>query len=287
VTMMTLAFLWDNGILDGVLSVFDRAVASWPQIFFPLALRLFLGLAAIEMTWTAIRSVLAAEGSLERFFELILRKALYLGFVYFLVSQASSLFPRIIQGFQTVGQLAAGPVVGGNGGPLQPSAFLSVGVDTAILIWTKASVWGLLTHGFTTELMVIATAIILFSFALMSAALVMVLIESRIVLGAAFFLIAFAGSRWTYSLAEGVLAHVFRVAIRLMLLTLVSSIFVNMAVEWRTKMLGAPWFGPQSLLAYLGALIVLPLVVFSVSRMAGQIVPRHFDFGLNPKVMDN
>ena len=87
----------DLGILNDVLDAFEAATFGWVFTLFPIGRRLFFLLGSLELSWSGIRFALSHhEGGLFGFFELAVRKFLYLGFVYWLLEASPALLPMII-----------------------------------------------------------------------------------------------------------------------------------------------------------------------------------------------
>ena len=90
-------------------------------------------LGSLELSWSGIRYALSNhEGGLFGFFELAVRKLLYLGFVYWLLEASPALLPMIINSFQLAGGQAAGITA------LRPSTFLATGIAIAAPVRIKS-----------------------------------------------------------------------------------------------------------------------------------------------------
>ena len=84
----------------------------------------------------------------------------------------------------------------------------------------------------------VSAFIILLSFVIAAAALMLTLIESYLVIGGAALLLGFGGSRWTASIAEGYFSYVIRVGTRLLFFYLVLGIGVQIATQWQAAIHG-------------------------------------------------
>lgn len=276
--------MWDLSLLNELLDAFNAASARWPQYLYPLALRTFFVLIAIETTWTAIRLLVQAEPSLARFFEILIRKVLYFGFVYFLLATAPSVLPQILSGFATAGQAAAtGDPVGG----LNPSAFLTLGINSVIFLAARLNTLGLFTAPLSFFWWALGAILIMLAYIAMAAIMLLVLIEARILIGAVFFLLAFAGTRWTCFIAEGALGAVFRTAIKLFILNLVAALVYGLLDSWTNRLMASASFSTADFLLYAASIAVIPFLIWGVPRIAHQILPGHVHLGLNPGLLDN
>lgn len=273
--------MFDAGLLNDVLYAFDQAASRWAGNLYPYALRLFALLAALEITWSAVREILDPEGHLGRFLALLLRKLLYLGFAFWLLTLAPVLLPRIIDGFQRAGNLASGTT------GLSPSAFLGTGADAVTTIASKLNLLGFLTDPFGSFLAVASILLILLAYTAMAATLLLALVESYFLIGAGSFLLAFAASRWTAPLAEGAILAVVRLALRLFMLYLLSGLILELARQWADRLATATFIGPFDLFVFVGVSVILAILFFALPRLAAQVLPVTSHFGLTPKVADN
>lgn len=279
-----LAQTWvDLGLLNDVLFQFENASRAWVTALQPIALATFGSLAALELAWTGVRSALSANSGVERLFEVLFRKTLFLGFLYWLIDVSPALMPLILGSFQKAGAIASGV------DRLHPSSFLATGVSIATHYLDNINALGLLLDPFGALMAVFGALLIVLAFAMMAGTMMLGLIESLLAIGAIPFLLAAAGSRWTASLAESSLAYIVRIGVKLFVLYLVAGVIDGLTVEWanRLNQTGMGPLGPVSFLGFLGSAFTLAMIVWSVPRYAANLVPNHLSFGLTPAVGDN
>ncbi len=273
----------DLGLLNDVLDAFESATSGWVLSLFPIGLRLFFLLGSLELSWSGIRYALSArEDGLFCFFELAFRKFFYLGFVYWLLEAAPAILPMIIASFQHAGGMASGMTT------LRPSTFLATGLEIAADYLSRMNAGGLLLDPFAGLMAVIAIFVLVLSFAAMAAILTVTLVESYLAIGANFFFLAFAASRWTAALAQGALANVVRIGVKLYALYLVSGVVLGLVLQWAELIQSSDYFvGPLKLLTLVATCFILAILLWIIPSYASRIVPAGLSFGLSPAVGDN
>jgi len=273
----------DVGLLNDLLDAFEAATFGWVFTLFPIGRRLFFFLGSLELAWSGIRYALSNhEGGLFGFFELAVRKLLYLGFVYWLVEASPALLPMIISSFQSAGGQAAGITA------LRPSTFLASGIGIAGDIIAQMNLLGLLVDPFALFMAVVGLFLIVLAFASMAAVLVVTLVESYLAISATFVLLAFAASRWTAGIAQGALTNVLRIAVKLFVLYLVSGVVTGLVIEWAELIRSSDYVvGPLNLLTFVGTSLILALLLWLIPSYAARIVPPGLTLGLSPAVGDN
>ncbi len=114
----------DTAILDHIVQLFESSTATWFANLLPIANRLFMTLAAIELVVSAMWWALESE-SLPSVFVAFLKRIVALSFFFMLLLNAPVWIPALIDSF-----LLAGQVAGGASG-LSPSAVMGQGIDLA------------------------------------------------------------------------------------------------------------------------------------------------------------
>ncbi len=271
----------DLGILNDVLFAFEEATLSWVATFHGIALSLFWSLGTIELAWSGVRLVLKPNASLLDAVELLVRKAVYFGFVYLLVVNASPLVTTILSSFQHAGGLASGV------DRLHPSAFLSTGVAIAAHHIESTATLGVLNDPLGIFMALGAACMTLVAFAIMAGIIVMTLCEAYIATGGLSFLLAFGASRWTAGIADGALSYVVRVGVKLMVLYLLAGVINELTQRWARTISTSVFTGPVTYLGFVATCCVLALVLWNVPRLVSNLVRPTLTFGLSPSVADN
>ncbi len=205
------------------LQTFQQMRGQWFAAVQGPAQTLFGLLALIEFAWSA--AVLALERTdLQSWTAGLIRKLMWIGAFYALLVFGPTWIPAIIDSFTQLGQQASGV------GPLQPGAVFQRGLDIGGALFGGASDAGFLSNFGTAMAMVFAAILSFVAFCFISIQLVAALVESYIVVAAAFFFLGFGGSRWSAPYVEKYIALAVGVGVKIMVLFLL--IGVGMALCW-------------------------------------------------------
>jgi P-type conjugative transfer protein TrbL len=279
---MTPPLFFDVGTLKVILDAFEAATYSWVCNLHSLALATFFTLASIELGWSLFRHVLAPSASLEGLFDLVIRKVVAFSFSYYVLYFSPVIIPLILTSFQRAGTAASGIDA------LRPSTFLAAGCELAAIFLAQANNVGVLLDPFASNVLMVASFSTVCLFGLMSAVILMTLIESYLVIPCAVFLLPFAATRWTSSLTQGVFAHTFQLGLRLLLLMLVGGILKNFLSVWTQQaQTGDLLISPIAYIGFCGQLICLNFVLWNVPRLARALLPSGLSLRLTPSVGDN
>lgn len=275
----------DASILNSLLDQLQAAAGVWAANLNPIALHLFGLLSTLELVYSSTYQVFdsySTDRGVGHVIGFLVKKVLYLGFAFYLVRDAGSLLPQVILGFQYAGSAATG-LPG-----LSPSGFLSTGASVTLRFVQAFNETGLLHDPFAVFCLGIGVWISTLAFAAMAGIVLLTLVESYVALAGVSFLLATAASRWTAPIAEGILAYVLRVGIRLFVLYLLAGVVQTATLEW-ARALGGPFLAgptPLELLTFTGGAIVVVVLLWSAPRMASAIVPPGISFRLNPAHLD-
>lgn len=274
---------FDFAILNSILDQFQAVARVWYANIYPYSLRFVALLATIELAWSAGRLIISRDTGLATFFELYLRKLVYLTFVATLVAFAGYWMPLIPSGFVALATKMTGLST------LHPSGFFSTGIYLAVHIMTLANVTGLFT-GPLSAIGTMAVAYAVFAaFAVMAGALLFALIEVALYVGGMSIMLAFAATRWTHQLAESYITSVIRLGVRLMVLYLLIGVVYQLTLRWASMLVMAsatPGLAIQ--LALLAAVWIAATLILAVPRsVAHALVPTTLHLGLSPAVGDN
>jgi type IV secretion system protein TrbL len=186
---------------------------------------LFGLLALIEFAWSA--AVLALERTdLQSWTAGLIRKLMWIGAFYALLVFGPTWIPAIVDSFTQLGQQASGV------GSLQPGAVFERGLDLGGVLLASASDAGFLSNFGTAMAMVFAGVLTFVSFCFISIQLVAALVESYIVVAAAFFFLGFGGSRWSAPYVEKYIALAVGVGVKIMILFLLIGVGMALSGGW-------------------------------------------------------
>ncbi len=267
----------DDGILNGIGTAYASATATWLATLQPLAQRLFVLLATIELIVSGIWWAFATRND-EVVLKHILRKVLTLMFLYTVLLLAPSWIPTIIGSFIHAGQLASGFE------SLDPSTVVQVGIDVSVGMFDSIdSVFALLEAPWW---LFVAPIFVVFAFSVIAGVLLMTLIESYVVIGGGILLLGFAGSRWTVSFAEGYLVYAVRVGVRLFVLYLLIGIGMSLPETWLADDFTL-WPNPRKFFEVMGASLIFTMIVWRVPQFAASMLGDRAGFQLSGAFADD
>ncbi len=219
------------GGLDNVANGFQAASSGWMTNAQGYAKSLFLGLAGLEFSWSAIQYTLK-KGDLPDLLASVTLKVMGIGFFYSLLVMAPSWIPEVMNSFSQ-----AGVSIGGSGSiPMTPSAIIDQGIAVAaqlvsslnqsnastLSVGTVISSGGASLGNFMLSAIVIGLSglFTIAAFTLVAIQLLVTLIESYIVIGGGMLMLGFLGSRWTLPFGEKYFGYAVSVGIKLFVLDL-------------------------------------------------------------------
>lgn len=179
---------------SAILSQYCDQRITWFTAIWPYANTLFGMLAVIEFAWSAA-IMLLKKTDLQSWTAALVRKVMWLGAFYALLLYGRFWIPAITDSFEIIGQNAAGT------GPMSPSDVFSRGIDLAGALMATSSSAAFFTNLGTSLTMVVTGIITALPFIAITVQLVVAMVESYIIVAAAFIFVGFGGSRWTYDKA--------------------------------------------------------------------------------------
>jgi type IV secretion system protein TrbL len=207
------------------LQTFQAMRGHWFAAVQGPAQTLFGLLAIIEFAWSA--AVLALERTdLQSWTAGLLRKLMWIGAFYALLLFGPVWIPAIVDSFTQLGEQAAGL------GPLQPGDVFQRGLDIAGALLGGASDAGFFTNLGTAMGMVFASIMSFVAFCFVSIQLIAALVESYIVVAAAFVFLGFGGSRWSAPYVERYIALTVGVGVKIMILYLLVGVGMALSAGW-------------------------------------------------------
>src|SRR5580658_701938 len=228
------------------LQTFQQMRGQWFAAVQGPAQTLFGLLALIEFAWSA--AVLALERTdLQSWTAGLIRKLMWIGAFYALLVFGPTWIPAIVDSFTQLGQQASGV------GPLQPGAVFQRGLDIGGALFGGASDAGFLSNFGTAMAMVFAAILSFVAFCFISIQLVAALVESYIVVAAAFFFLGFGGSRWSAPYVEKYIALAVGVGVKIMILYLLVGVGMALSIVGESLIfLALCWFVPKIVAGVLG-----------------------------------
>ena len=202
-----------NNSLDKIVTLYRDKASSWETALRNYALTFFFLLAAIEFGVSAIRLAIRGSDASEWLAELV-NQVLFLGFFLALLNNSSAWARAIVDSFRTAANQAA--ISSGGSSNLAPSDIFDTGLSIASKVADQTSLFS----PASSLGLIVCALVILISFALIAAFLVVSLVESYVVISAGVLLMGFGGSRFTKDYAVRTMTYAVSVGAKLFVLQL-------------------------------------------------------------------
>ena len=221
------------GTFDDIANQFNFAAMKYSAAIQPYAIKLFIGLLLIDILVTWIQ--FTAEGQLDGSFFLgrLIKHVLSGGFVYLMIINALPWMQAVLNSFSRIGSAATGLPA------LSPQTVLQLGGNMASTIFNTPATASLMADIELAIVQSISAFVVLLSFVITAAMLLLTLIEAYLVVGGGVILLGFGANRFTAPAAEGYFGYVIRVGVRLLFFYLVLAIGVQMASQWSAAITAA------------------------------------------------
>src|SRR5215510_7731197 len=211
--------------MDSVPDQFNVLKELWIPVLWNYANDLFLMLATVEIGLAGLLWVVQREGA-ENIGAGLLRKFLWLGFMYAILFHADTWIPAIFRSFMIAGQQAA------HIDTLDPGEVFTSGLGIGVkMLWQMAG-WGIITNFPGTLSGVVAALLVIFAFGIIAIEMAITLIESYILTGAGVFLLGFAAFRGTASISERYLSFTIGIGLKLFVIYLLVGAGATLAPMW-------------------------------------------------------
>ncbi len=252
----------ETQILDNIANNYAKSSINWFNPLFALAQKLFFSLAAIEIAWSGIIWALEKD-EMSSYAIALVKKIMSIGFFYAILLNANSWMPTIIDSFIQAGQSASGV------SNLSPSAILDVGLETTWAMLGKLHFTGVAETIATGGVAILASIIIIFSFAIIASQLLIALIESYIVISAGVLFLGFGGSRWTLEFMQKYISYSFAVGVKLFMLYLLIGIGQAQVISWPSEL--EP-LNVSTVLSIMGSSLIYMFLVWQIPSMASSML---------------
>ncbi len=268
-----------GGTLDAIVALFQGASHPLFLRIYPPMRELFLVLWTIDFSWSAGVWVL---GEVADFWARLVKKLLVFALLWGLLAISPYWLPEILGGFSKLGSDLTG-LPG-----LSPSAVLGQGVR---LFFSMFTAWQQIASVFNPVgafLRLFTAVALLVAFVLIAAALLKVLVEAALALGALPFFLGFWGHSLTWGLAEGYLRYLVHLGVRIFVLYLLIATGSGLAGIWDTALQNAPLYSfftdPRLFLAIPATAAIWAGLVLSLPGAVAREVTGPFSMtGLNPQ----
>src|SRR6266403_2791909 len=250
--------------LNDIVRDYQSVSGAWFTALLPIAQAVFWTLVLIEVTWSAVWWVVDREDGLS-VVAALLRKVLAVGFFYALLLNGGTWIPAIIQGFSRAG--ASASVVA----DLSPTGVFDQGLALANQILNAVEGLGLLEGVFPSLVAALTALVVVVSFAIIAAQLVVALVESFIVIGAGILFVGFSGARRTKFFTERYLSYVASIGVKLFVLYLIMGVGMGIAARWM-PVLERGGFSPIPFFYVMGGSLVFVFLTWHIPSVAGSMM---------------
>ena len=277
---------------NDIATQFYNAGAHYSAAVQPYAIKLFFALLLLDILVTWIQ--FTAEGQLDasHFLGRLIKHILSGGFVYLMIVNAFSWMNAVIKSFSAIGAAVTGLPA------LNPQTVLEVGTNMASTIFNSPGNASMMTNFEQAIVQSVAAFIVLLTFVVTAAMLLLTLVESYLVIGGGVILLGLGANRFTAPAAEGYFGYVIRVGVRLLFFYFVLAVGVQMANQWSAALVAAckpvpatlPWWTtyglpPSAIVTTvcsgtISAADMLNYTAFSVVFMVVSIAVPHMAAGI-------
>lgn len=259
-------------VLDNTQNAYRSTVSAWLGPISAIARRLFVVLAAIEVTISGVLYTLRRD-SLDEMAAKFLLKFIILSFVLMLITSAGYWLKPIVNGLATAGQIGGGGV-----SQIGPSGIVDLGLHIA---------WGLIdTRGLPMSFASLETAlyaltsrlVITFSFVAVAVMVILTWVEAYVALAGGILFLGFGGMRATAQFAENYLGFLFYIGARLFTLYLLLGIGVTIMQNQIATM--TPARTPPEMGELLAASVIFAVITLRIPSSLASRVTGSGSFGI-------
>ena len=223
-----------NNFFDRLIRLYANGTQGWEATLQRYALSLFWILAGLEFSWSAIK--LALKGAdLSEFLAELFNRVLYIGFFFTLLTHSAQWSHAIVDSFRQAGATASAAVGGTTG--LAPSNIFDTGMQILQRISSSMSIY----DPGDSIILALSAIVILIGFALITALLVIALVESYCVISAGVILMGFGGSHWTNEFAINTIRYAVSVGAKLFMVQLIIGLGQQILNDWSAQAQSGNW----------------------------------------------
>ena len=260
-----------DNILDGIIERYRQATATWTPIIKSSATTLFWSLAFFEISYTGINTLLNEGTDARAFISALTRRVLFIGFFWNILAYSDTWCKAIVDSFRQIG--ADANVESGGLTNISPSEIFDTGLDLGIKIAGSASA----LSPVDSIGLVFSSLVVFICLALISAFLLVALVEMYIALNAGILILGFGATRFTNDYALKFLAYVVSVGVKLFIMQLLVGIGENFIREMAGNVGELTY---AQILIVIGASIVLMILVKTIPDiLQGVINGANFSTG--------
>lgn len=236
--------------VQGLLNEIRDNANNWADTLRNFAIRLFWGLALIQLIWTFWPFVFKQADFGELIGELI-RTVMVLGFFAALLHFSVDWAQAVVDSFRQAGSAAADM-----SGSLRPGDVFQKAVEFSEMMRDSMS-W---TNPGASFVIGLSSTIVLLCFAFIAAFMFVTLVEAYIVINASVLFMGFGASQWTREYAIAMLRYALAVGAKLFVLTLIVGLIIQQSATWQASYAG----GEASSMTLVGLALVCAYLVKTI-----------------------
>jgi type IV secretion system protein TrbL len=258
--------------INQIAQQYHTATHGWHHYLFPYANKLFASLAVIELAWCGIWWAIE-KNDVSSLFAEFLKKIMVIGFFYALLLHANQWIPSIIESFMAIGSGAT------KYNKIFPGDIFDQGASLAGAIVASVPITSVLLNGLSVVLLaMVAALVVIAAFSLITAQLVVALIEAYVIVGAGVLLLGFSGHSFTRHLALNYVNYAISTGVKLLMLFMVISVGANLADQWQQMIYLRATFEPAVLFEVIGGTLIFLYVVHVLPGRAQGLVTGQANF---------
>ena len=210
---------------NNILNTMQTVTTGWVLLVMPVAQKLFLDLAGLEVCWSMGEFILQkSQAGWEGLAIATAKKILQLSIFFWIVSNANTIFWLILTLFQSVSsQLTGIPVI-------SPGTILQTGINFVSLIQSGVP-WAAMLSPPVAFMVSLSSLLIVLSYAIIAGQFMVTIVESYIATSAGILMLGFAGSRFTAQFADKYFAYAIGVGIKLLMVSVVVALGEGISTE--------------------------------------------------------
>jgi len=217
------------GFLNDIQNQYQAATGKWLAAAMGWATVIFAGLITVEIAWSVFE-IFIKNRDVDSLLGSFIFRIVWVGTAVFLLNQAPNIVIPAIQDFINIGT----SIAGSSGVPVgsTPDAVFDQGWKIANAIWGSTGGDNIVSQALAALPQVVGGALVLVSYAIVAAQLLLTEVQVFFVVGAGAFLLGFMGSRWTLPFAETYPRMVLVSGLKLIAITLVVGLGQTLAIHW-------------------------------------------------------
>ncbi len=250
------AEITENNIIGGIIGQYQGIGAGFGATIAGLVVRTFWLLAIIELTWS-LGVELLKESGLTGFVTTLITRIVFIGFFWYLLSNAMYISGVILNTFYALANGATGAAV------LTPDNILDTGLEIIKIAWQDFSILDADSFG-----PLILSLVIMICFAVIAAYMALALIEFYIVVYAGIFMLGFGGSSFTKDLAIAWLRLNMMVGAKIFLMLMLTGIGIAIVQNYAANIV----INSNQFLALMGAAFTLMVMVVQAPALIASMM---------------